>query len=968
MSEREIFIAAAQIQSGQKRAAFIDQACGDNAELRRRITDLLAEQDKLGSYLEVPAGAVATIQHEPPAGERLGMHIGPYKLLQKLGEGGMGSVYLAEQQQPVKRHIALKIIKAGMDSAQVIARFEQERQALAIMDHPHIAKVLDAGTTDSGRPFFVMELVKGISITRYCDQEHLSPKERLELFIPVCHAVQHAHQKGIIHRDLKPSNVLIALYDGQPVPKVIDFGVAKATSQKLTERTLFTEVGSIVGTLEYMAPEQAELNNLDIDTRADIYSLGVLLYELLTGATPLSGHQLRSAGFNEMMRIIKEVEPQKPSTRLSGSAELSSIASNRKLEPNRLTRLVRGDLDWIVMKCLEKERSRRYETANAFALDIQRYLHDEPVLAGPPSTAYRLKKFLRRNKGPAVAAAVLLFTLLAGIIGTTWGLVRAEKSRLAEAEQRKLAESAERLARTNEQHATAERNRAVQAESYAKEERAKAVAEKQRADEEAAIAKAVNDFAQSDVLAQADLYAQDKHGIPGDRDIKLRTALDRASAKVSSRFANQPLVEAAVRLTVGKAYYSLGEYPAALPHLKRALEIRQEQMGANHPDTLASTYALAMLLTADDQFALAEPLLVQVMAARRKDLGNEHPDTLTAIWGLFELYAKSGKLVQNEGLIFEVLEGRRKVLGDEHPDTLNTQTCVAMLYARKGDLVQAEQLLLKVLEGLRRVLGSEHPDTLLAAGSLGWVYMAQKRSTDAELILVKTLEEKRKALGPLHQLTLSTLINLGVTYANLEKFDQAERSFLECLEGSRKMLGADNLVTLDALGHLSRLYERRGQDRLAEPCFIELLDINRRKFGPNHSAVAAASARLAGNLLRQKKYMQAEPLLVDSLATFEQKAPTSWLRFYSQSLMGDVRFHQQQFAEAEPLLVQGYEGMKQREASLQPRDKPRIDESIQRLIDLYIAWEKPVEVDKWSKTLADRQGTSPPHAAASENP
>ncbi|HMC12468.1 MAG TPA: serine/threonine-protein kinase, partial [Pirellulaceae bacterium] len=325
----------------------------------------------------------------------------------------------------------------------------------------HIAKVLDAGTTDNGRPYFVMELVKGIPITRYCDQEHLSPKERLELFIPVCQAVQHAHQKGIIHRDLKPSNVMIALYDGQPVPKVIDFGVAKATNQKLTERTLFTEVGSIVGTLEYMAPEQAELNNLDIDTRADIYSLGVLLYELLTGATPFSGQQLRSAGFNEMLRIIKEVEPQKPSTKLSGSAELPSIAANRKLEPRRLTRLVQGDLDWIVMKCLEKERNRRYDTANAFALDIQRYLDDEPVLAGPPSTAYRLKKFLRRNKPAVVAAAIVLLTLAGGIVGTTWGLIRAEKARQreaaraeAETQQRRRAEAAETAAKNNEQLAT----------------------------------------------------------------------------------------------------------------------------------------------------------------------------------------------------------------------------------------------------------------------------------------------------------------------------------------------------------------------------------------------------------------------------------------------------------------------------------------------------------------------------------
>ncbi|TMQ33710.1 MAG: serine/threonine protein kinase, partial [Planctomycetota bacterium] len=291
--------------------------------------------------------------------------IGPYKLLQKLGEGGMGTVYMAEQEHPIKRRVALKIIKAGMDSARVIARFEQERQALALMDHPNIAKVLDAGTTQDGRPYFVMELVKGIPITKFCDQERLTPKERLELFIPICHAVQHAHQKGIIHRDLKPSNVIIAFYDGKPVPKVIDFGVVKAIEQKLTERTMFTEVGQMVGTLEYMAPEQAELNNLDIDTRADIYALGVILYELLTGGPPFTGHELRSVAFTQMLRMIREVEPQKPSTKLSSSEQLASIAAKRKLEPAKLTKLVSGDLDWIVMKALqeaqsERTRARRY--------------------------------------------------------------------------------------------------------------------------------------------------------------------------------------------------------------------------------------------------------------------------------------------------------------------------------------------------------------------------------------------------------------------------------------------------------------------------------------------------------------------------------------------------------------------------------------------------------------------------------
>jgi len=457
---KEIFLEAVEKPDPEERAAFLRAACGGEEALRQQVEALLAQHEQAGTFLESPppglpqtvesgerdAGFPLTSGGSEVGGERLpeavGSRIGPYKLLQRLGEGGMGTVYLAEQEEPVKRRVALKVIKAGMDSAHVLARFEQERQALALMDHPNIAKVLDAGTTEGepggvspGRPYFVMELVKGIPITKYCDQEHLTPTERLELFIPVCQAVQHAHHKGIIHRDLKPSNVLIALYDGKPIPKVIDFGVAKAIAQKLTERTMFTEVGQIVGTLEYMAPEQAELNNLDIDTRADIYSLGVILYVLLTGSLPFTAKQLRSAAFAEMLRIIREVEPPRPSTKLSSSEELPSIAANRKLEPKRLTRLVEGELDWIVMKCLEKDRGRRYETANGLARDLERYLADEPVLACPPSAMYKFRKFARRHKtGLAIAGLVLFFlVLLGGGVGWT---VRDRASRQAALEQK----------------------------------------------------------------------------------------------------------------------------------------------------------------------------------------------------------------------------------------------------------------------------------------------------------------------------------------------------------------------------------------------------------------------------------------------------------------------------------------------------------------------------------------------------
>jgi serine/threonine protein kinase/tetratricopeptide (TPR) repeat protein len=484
-SEKSIFLAALERESPQDLAAFLDQACAGDQRLRAEVDALLAAHERLGELPPAPraTGAGQAID-EPLLTECPGALIGPYKLLQKLGEGGMGIVYLAEQQEPVQRRVALKIIKAGLASAHVIGRFEQERQALAMMDHPNIAKVLDAGTTGfvvppsggssvaegdrlkaelrTGRPYFVMELVKGIAITTYCDKVQLTPRERLQLFLPVCQAVQHAHQKGIIHRDFKPSNVLIALYDGTPMPKVIDFGVAKATGRKLTERTLFTEVGQMVGTLEYMAPEQAELNNLDIDTRADIYALGVILYELLTGSPPFTGMQLRSAAFAEMLRIIREVEPPKPSMRISMMGKAATTGSTqRKSDPMRLSQLFRGELDWIVMKCLEKDRKHRYETASALARDIERYLQDEPVQACPPSPGYRLRKFVRRNKGPVLAVSLVLLALVAGIVGTTLGLLQAmanaekaraaalaeEKAKKAEADQRLRAEVNLRKAR-----------------------------------------------------------------------------------------------------------------------------------------------------------------------------------------------------------------------------------------------------------------------------------------------------------------------------------------------------------------------------------------------------------------------------------------------------------------------------------------------------------------------------------------
>jgi eukaryotic-like serine/threonine-protein kinase len=452
---RTVFLEALALTVADERARYLDAACRDKPELRRRVEALLQAREQAGEFLKQDALG-GNLDCDPVITEGPGTVIGRYKLLEQIGEGGFGVVFMAEQIEPIRRRVALKIVKPGMDTKQVVARFEAERQALALMDHPNIAHVFDAGATETGRPYFVMELVHGVPLTRFCDANDFAPIERLKLFQQVCEAIQHAHQKGVIHRDLKPSNILVTLHDGKPVPKVIDFGTAKALQQPLTEKTLFTSYGKLLGTPQYMSPEQAEMSGLDVDTRADIYSLGVLLYELLTGTTPFEAQRLRTAAFEEMMRIIREEEPPKPSTRVSTLGERATeIAGHRQVDAALLRRTLQGDLDWIVMKCLEKDRSRRYDTASALVEDIQHHLNQEPVSAAAPSATYRLRKFVRRNRLAVATAAIVFSTLVLGAGVTTWSHWRAREAlreqtrQRLEAEKARAAESSARAAETS---------------------------------------------------------------------------------------------------------------------------------------------------------------------------------------------------------------------------------------------------------------------------------------------------------------------------------------------------------------------------------------------------------------------------------------------------------------------------------------------------------------------------------------
>jgi serine/threonine protein kinase len=802
---KDIFLAAAAQADPARREALLQEACGGDAELRRQVEALLRKHEAAGSFLEPPAADPAATADAPP-GEAVGARLGPYKLLQKLGEGGMGTVWLAEQTEPVRRRVALKLIKPGMDSAKVIARFEQERQALAVMDHPNIARVLDAGTTVGGRPYFVMELVKGLPITKYCDQEHLTPQQRLELFIPVCQAVQHAHQKGVIHRDLKPSNVLIALYDGKPVPKVIDFGVAKATAQRLAEKTVFTEVGSLVGTLEYMAPEQAELNNLDIDTRADVYALGVLLYELLAGSPPFTGKQLRAAAFTEMLRIIREVEPQKPSTRLSSSEELPAIAAKRKLEPKRLAKVVRGDLDWVVMKCLEKERARRYETADALARDLAHYLADEPVAAGPPSVAYRLRKFVRRNRGPVLAAALVLVALVAGIAMSTWQAVRAgQAEELAQfnegkaIEERDAKDAALKAALANEQRAQAAK---VDAEKAAAAERqANALAQKRLGQIEKAntlLGSIFHDFNPSD----------EEKGGPTLKE-QLVARLDQAAGQLDAEAVGDPVTVARLQNTLGETYLALGDAPKALALFAKAHPTLHAQLGDDHPDTLDSMNNLALAYLDSGKRDVAVTLLEEALRLKKIRLGDDHPDTLTSMSNLAACYERVGKLALAVPLLQQALERQTAKLGRDHPDTLNSMNNLAACYEGVGKHALAVPLYKEAIELMRKKFGPGHYRTVVCMNNLAAAYKAAGEFGLALSLYEEAYRLLKLKVGPDHHATLTTMSNLANNYRDAGQTDKALGLYQEALKRQQAKLGPDHPNTLITMNGLAKCYMGR---------------------------------------------------------------------------------------------------------------------------------------------------------------
>jgi eukaryotic-like serine/threonine-protein kinase len=977
---KAIFLEAVERHAPDKWGAYLDDACANDRELRHHVEKLLEVHASGGSLLDKGAFA-AELTIDQPVTERPGTHIGPYKLLQQIGEGGMGAVYMAEQKVPVERRVALKIIKPGMDTRQVIARFEVERQALALMDHPNIARVFDGGAAESGRPYFVMELVKGIPITQYCDEHHLPPRARLELFLPVCHAVQHAHQKGIIHRDIKPSNILVAEYDQQPVPKVIDFGVAKALHQPLTESTMFTNFGQVVGTLEYMSPEQANVNQLDIDTRSDIYSLGVLLYELLTGTTPFDRQRLRSAAWDEILRIIREEEPPRPSTKLGTIDTLPGIAANRQMEPAKLTGLVRGELDWIVMKALEKDRNRRYEAATALAADIQHYLHYEPVRACPPSAAYRFRKFARRNRIALTTAAIVALAFALGLLGTTWQAIRATRAERVAIAERDEKEQARRAAQAAAEVEAAQRQKAETAEK--------------RASNEAAIARAVSEFLQNDLLGLAGAEAQVGAEIKPDPEVELRTLLDRALAHVDQRFADQPVIRAEVQRTLAGAFLAIGRYPEAVrlreqvreyrtqtlgpehPHTliamnnlavaywaagaydkaialhEQALVLLRKIGGAEHPDTISSmnNLAAAYHITGQDDKAL--PLFEESLELERKISGPEHPRTLGSMNNLAEAYRTTHQYDKALTLHEQTLELMRKIRGPEHPETLVSMNNLALAYQAAGQLDKAIQFFAQTRELMRKVFGPEHPNTIYSTSNLAELYRAQGKYSEAEALHVQALEIERRVLGADHPDTLISMEVLALLYEAQQRYSEAEPLRSAVLEIRRRVLGADRPDTRNALHNLAYLYFTAGAPEKALPVFEEL--IQRRK--ATLAANPADAGPLADSLFYQARCLiqlargsEAEAAARESLALREQAAPDDRSRLVATCVLAECLIGQQKYADAEPLLNEAYEGLKKL-ATTTPAVANSLARVMECLVQLYDAWGKPAEAAKWRQQL-----------------
>jgi serine/threonine protein kinase len=777
---------------------------------------------------------------------------GAYRLLRKLGEGGMGEVWQAEQQAPVRRTVAVKLLKAGMDTRQIIARFEAERQLLALMQHPGIAQMFDAGITAGGRPYFVMEYVDGERITSYCDNAGLSVSERITLFQQVCDAVQHAHQKGVIHRDLKPSNVLVTMSDGRALPKVIDFGLAKLSAPQLADATL-TEIGTVLGTPAYASPEQMSLGAIDVDTRSDVYSLGVLLYELLVGVLPFEADAVGPAALIELRASIRDVEPTRPSARVSrlGHRE-SNVAKARGMDAGALRRQLRGDLDWIVLKTLDKERSRRYESASALARDTQRYLEHKPVLASPPSGSYRLRKFIRRHRvGTAFASILLLLVVAFAVVS------------------------------------------AMQVQRIA--------AERDRATSEAAKASSVTAFLQ-ETLGSADPWQT-------GADISVRETLQRAAEKADASFKDQPLVAAALRRTIGKTYLGLGRLDEAERLMQAALDSRVALLGREHADVAESLADLADLYQEQGDYEAAKKAARESAALREQLIGNDHPLVAESLLLLTRVLKRNGEFDAALSAGNQALAIRERAFGAESYEVASVLEELGSVAASgKGELQHGEELSRRAHQILQKLYGPDDLRTVMSATYLGSIYLYQEKFDRAEPLYRYAMEGLQRHLGKSHPDTIVAYENLANALMRLKRFDEASALMVDVLAQRRAVLGEDNRLVARTMVNSATLLTVAGRREEAQAAFVEALPRFAKAYGPDHPDTASGLYAYGILLYKQRAYADAEKAQRQALAIRMNKLPDDHPdTAETRAALGKALIEQRQYAEAETLLTRAVE-------------------------------------------------------------
>ena len=868
--EQSLFRAALKLTAPAARAAFLDRMCRGDAALRRRLDVLLRAYGQVGKVLDGTAGSDhAHDRFSGTAAELSGDHIGPYKLLEQIGEGGYGTVWMAEQESPVRRRVALKIIKLGMDTKEVIGRFEQERQALALMEHPNIARVIDAGATPHGRPYFVMELVRGVKLTTYCDEHHLPVVERINLFIQVCHAVQHAHQKGIIHRDLKPANVLVTVNDGQPVAKVIDFGVAKATQGRLTEATFFTHFDRMIGTPRYMSPEQAEMTSVDVDTRSDIYSLGVILYELLTGLTPLDSATLAAAGLEEVRRLVRDVDAVRPSLRVQSlnGTDLTTAAQRRHTESVHLPALLRGDLDWIVMKCLDKDRQRRYDSPNALALDLQQHLGNGVVTARPPTLTYLAGRLIRRHKLAVAAVTAVVLSLVAGLAVASFLFVREKAARQravrAEHDQARSRQTAE----------------AASAEAVASEKKARTAAAKS-----AQVASFLTEM----------LKGVGPSVALGRDTTLLREILEQTAGRIEKEFKNQAELQAELHSVLADVYNDIGLYARAEAQLRASIALREPLFGPDDAEVATLFSALGTALEMQGELARSELAFRRALATRRKTHGPRHAAVTHALTKLAHVLTDQHKLPAAQALFAEAYAARATLMDEptaERAESIHNLGCLASKHRQFQD---AETLLRQSLAIRRKLSPADHPDIAAALSQLAFILHMQHKLPDAEQFGREALAMRRKLLGPEHPDVALVLNNLGVVLHDQGKYPEAETMLREALTIREKRLGPTHAWTLGTLELLAGTLEYEGKQAAAEELLRGRLNAQDQAAN-DETAKIQLRLRLGENLLAQKRFAEAEPLLLAgyaSLVPAAEKSPAAFTEKLRATLQQLVTLYQ----------------------------------------------------------------------------